>query len=185
VSRVVYLNLIVVLLLLFIVGCGTRPSFDAGSWLGSDPAATSLRASNESTSAMSPAGTNRISIASSKPVDAYVVLGHRIKSCWFNAMDPLLPKHVYLADVSPSGRKVQITIHHKKASGRAGAATYAIFFKQEGPYTVVLTQNRGMPPYLAAKMRYDIERWKRGQSNCNKAMPKPAVPKTAAAPAAR
>jgi hypothetical protein len=175
VSRVVYLNLIVALLLLFIVGCGTHPNIGGGSWLGSDPAGTSLRTSNESTGAVTPVRASGISIASSKPVDAYVVLGHRVKSCWFNAVHPLLPNQVYLADVSPSGRKVQITIHHKLATGRAGSATYAIFFKQEGPYTVVLTQNRGMPPYLAAKMQYDIERWKRGESNCNRVMPRTAA----------
>jgi hypothetical protein len=28
-----------------------------------------------------------------------------------------------------------------------------------------------MPPQLAAKMQYDINRWQRGQSNCNKTMP--------------
>lgn len=179
VSRIVFVNLIAVLVLLFIAGCGSGINNVTGSWLGSDPAGgTSLKASNESTSAVP--RTRRIAIASSKPVDAYVVLGRRIKSCWFNAVNPLLPKHVYRADVSPSGRKVQITIHRKEALGRAGAATYAIFFKQEGPYTVVLTQNRGMPPRLAAKMQYDIERWKRGQSDCSRAMPR-----TAATPAAR
>jgi len=175
------LNLVAVLALLSVAGCASRPSGVAGSWLGSAPAGgASLRASNESTGAVPRPRARRTSIATSKPVDAYVVLGGRIKSCWFNAIDPLLPKHVYRADVSPSGRKVQITIHQKQALGRAGFATYAIHFKQEGPYTVVLTQNRGMPPNLAAKMQYDIERWKRGASNCNKVMPQ-----TAAARAAR
>ncbi len=179
-SRVVFMSLIAVLMLLFFAGCGTHPNLGGGSWLGSDPAGTSLRASNESTGAVTPVRASGIAIASSQPVDAYVVLGHRVKSCWFNAVHPLLPQYVYRADVSPSGRKVQITIHHKQASGRAGLATYAIFFKQEGRYTVVLTQNRGMPPYLAAKMQYDVERWKRGESNCNRVMPR-----TAAAPAGR
>lgn len=115
--------------------------------------------------------TSRMSIASAKPVDAYVILGGRIKSCWFNAHDPLLPDHVYRADVSPSGSKVQITIHQKLALGRPGLSTYAIDFRQEGPSTVVTTENRKMPPELAAKMQYDIDRWKRGEADCNKAMP--------------
>ncbi len=46
---------------------------------------------------------------------------------------------------------------------------------------MVTTQNRSMPPELAAKMQYDIDRWKRGETNCSKAMPKV----TAAAPAQR
>ena len=123
-----------------------------------------------------------MSIAAAKPVDAYVLLGGRIKTCWFNADAPLLPEHVYRADVSPDGSKVQITIHEKIALGRAGVSTYAIDFNQDGGYTIVTTQNRGMTPELAVKMQFDIERWKRGQTNCIKEMPK-AV--TASAPAPR
>jgi hypothetical protein len=119
-----------------------------------------------------------MSIAAAKPVDAYVILGGRIKSCWFNATDPLLPDHVYKADVSPNGSKVQITIHQKLNLGRAGLSTYAINFRQEGPSTVVTTENRKMTPELAAKMQYDIDRWKRGETDCNRVMP----PVAAAAP---
>ena len=125
--------------------------------------------------------TSRLSIATAKPVDAYVLLGGKIKSCWFNADAPLLPNHVYRADVSPDGSKVQITIHDKQALGRAGLSTYAIDFRQEGAYTVVTTENRKMSPELAAKMQYDIDRWKRGETNCSREMPKV----TAAVPATR
>jgi hypothetical protein len=152
-----------------------RPSGLGSSWLGSGIAdGASIKASSESTSAL-PAGARPMSIAASKPIDAYILLGRRIKGCWFNPVDPLLPNHVYKADVSPSGRKVQIVIHQRQALGQAGLATYAIDFKEEGPYTVVRTINRSMPPYLAAKMQYDIERWKRGDTNCNKQMPKSAA----------
>ncbi len=112
-----------------------------------------------------------MSIAASSPVDAYVLLGGRIKTCWFNADAPLLPNHVYRADVSSDGSKVRITIHQKLALGRPGLSTYAIDFRQQGPYTVVSTENRSMPPVLAAKMQFDIARWKRGETNCSKAMP--------------
>ena len=98
-----------------------------------------------------------MSIAGSKPVDAYVVLGGRIKSCWFNADAPLLREYVYRADVSPDGSKVQITIHTRQALGTPGASTYAIDFREEGSSTVVSTENRKMPPELAAKMQYDID----------------------------
>jgi hypothetical protein len=54
-----------------------------------------------------------------------------------------------------------------------------IDFKQEGPSTVITTENRKMPPELAAKMQFDVDRWKRGQSDCSKEMPP-----VAAAPAA-
>ena len=99
--------------------------------------------------------TSRMSIATAKPVDAYVLLGGRIKSCWFNADAPLLPNHVYRADVSPDGSKVQITIHEKQALGRAGLSTYAIDFRQEGAYTVVTTENR---KHVARARRQDAIR---------------------------
>jgi len=123
-----------------------------------------------------------MSIAAAKPVDAYVLLGGRIKTCWFNADAPLLPEHVYRADVSPDGSKVQITIHKKIELGRAGVSTYAIDFNQQGSYTIVTTENRGMPPELAAQMKFDVDRWKLGETKCSKEMPK-AV--TASAPAPR
>jgi hypothetical protein len=146
------------------LGCGLRTS---GLSLGGG----STEAANETTSAVPPPQASRISIASAKPVDAYVMLGGRIKSCWFNASDPLLPKHVYRANVSPSGSKVQITIHQKLALGRPGLSTYAIDFREEGAATIVTTENRKMPPKLAAKMEYDIDRWKRGETTCSKEMP--------------
>jgi hypothetical protein len=120
------------------------------------------------------------SVSSSKPFDAYVVMGGRIKSCWFNADAPLLPKYVYRADVSPDGATVKITIHERAELGRAGLSTYAIDFKQSGPSTVITTENRTMPPDLAAKMQYDIDRWQRGESDCNKKGPPLAA--AAAAP---
>ena len=159
-----------------IVGCGWRPGGLSlgGKLLGGGANETSSEASNESTSAMPApvAPSARMSIAGSKPVDAYVLLGGRIKSCWFNSDAPLLPNHVYRADVSPDGSKVRITIHQKIALGRAGVSTYAIDFKQEGAYTIVTKQNRSMTPELAAKMAFDIDRWKRGETNCSKQMPK-------------
>ena len=95
---------------------------------------------------------SRMAIAGSRAVDVYVELGGRIKSCWFNADAPLLPNYVYRARVSADGSKVQITIHEKEALGRPGLSTYAIDFREEGNYTVVSTENRKMPPDLAAKM---------------------------------
>jgi hypothetical protein len=65
--------------------------------------------------------------------------------------------------------------------GRAGLSTYAIDFKQEGSYTVVTTENLKMTPELAAKMQFDIDRWKRGETNCSKQMSKVTVAAPAAA----
>jgi hypothetical protein len=181
-SLTVLARLAAVLMLLFAAGCSVRPSSFSGAWLGSGSTSTaSIGSANESTGAVPVAATRRLSVATSKPVDAYVLLGGRIKTCWFNAANPLLPNHVYRADVSPSGRMVQIVIHEKLALGRAGNATYAVDFKEVEGYTVVRTYNRKMPPVLAAKMQYDIDRWKGGETNCSRVMPKVA----AAAPAAQ
>jgi len=182
VSRVVLSGFVLALTLASVAGCGLRTSGFGGGWLGGGSAGGALsEASSESTSAVPAVSTSRLSIAASKPVDAYVLLGGRIKSCWFNADAPLLPNHVYRANVSPNGNTVQITIHQKQALGRPGLSTYAIDFKQEGPSTVVTTENRKMPPDLAAKMQYDIDRWKRGESNCSKEMPKAVAAQPAAA----
>jgi len=164
-----------------LAACGIRTgglSLGGGVFAGG-----SQEAAQETTSAVPAAEPQpvRMSATTAKPVDAYVLLGGRIKTCWFNADHPLLPNHVYRADVSPDGDKVKITIHQKIALGRAGVETYAINFAEQGSYTAVTTENRSMPPELAAKMQYDIERWKRGEANCSKEMPKV----TAAAPAPR
>jgi hypothetical protein len=132
-------------------------------------------ASEESVGAVPAYNTTRMSIATAKPVDAYVLLGGRIKTCWFNPNDPLFPDHVYRADVQPDGGKVKIVIHDKRNLGRAGKSAYAIDFVQEGARTVVTTENRTMTPEQAAKMQFDIDRWKSGQTNCSKEMPKVAA----------
>ena len=93
----------------------------------------------------------------------------------------LVAGRVARTDVSPDGNKVQITIHTRQALGRPGASTYVIDFRQEGSATVVSTENRKMPPELAAKMQYDIDRWKRGEANCSRERPKTAAVPTAVA----
>jgi hypothetical protein len=104
-------------------------------------------------------------------MDVYVAMGGIIKRCWFNPVDGILPKYVYRADVSPSGSKVQISVHNKIELGRAGGMTYLIDFKQSGPSTVITTQNLKMPPDLSGKMQFDINRWKGGATDCSKQMP--------------
>ena len=121
-----------------------------------------------------------VSLTRAKPMDVYVAIGGIIKRCWFNPVDGILPKYVYRADVSPSGSKVQISVHDKIELGRAGGMTYLIDFKPSGASTVITTQNLKMPPDLAAKMQFDINRWKQGASDCSKEMPAVA----AAAPGA-
>jgi hypothetical protein len=160
-------------------GCGVSLSsfgIDGGG-------GTSLAEDEATGSTGAPEATN-VAVTRAGPVDTYVVMGGRIKRCWFNATDPLLPNYVYRADVSPSGSLVRITVHQRADLGRAGLLTYIIDFKQAGGGTAITTENRRMPPEIAAKMRYDINRWQRGQSYCSRTMPKTAAAR-AATPQAR
>jgi hypothetical protein len=143
---------------LWLAGCGLRSS-------------GSVAATDENVGTVPDYRSSRMSIRTAKPVDAYVLLGGRIKTCWFNPSAPLFPDHVYRADVSPDGSKVKITIHDRLKLGRAGKTAYVIDFNQQGTYTVVTTQNLTMTPEQAAKMQFDINRWKSGQTNCSKEMP--------------
>jgi hypothetical protein len=163
--RVVLSALVVIVAAAALTSCGGgRRSASVGSEeLAAEEAAPETTASVSS---------NRVGLAKAKPMDAYVLMGRQIKSCWFNADRPLLPEHVYRADVSPDGTKVQITLHERRNLGRAGMSTYAVDFAQQGAYTVITTQNRKMTPEIAAKLQYDINRWKMGETTCSMDMPK-------------
>jgi hypothetical protein len=141
-------------------------------------------AATEAVGAVPAYNTSRMSIATAKPVDAYVLLGGRIKTCWFNPSAPLFPEHVYRADVSPDGQKVKITIHNKRDKlGRPGKLAYSIDFAQQGSRTVVTSRNLTMTLQQAAKIRFDVNRWKGGQKNCSKEWPKVATQPAARWPA--
>jgi hypothetical protein len=152
------------------------PLTATGVWLAAcgdvGSTGTASVASEEAVGAVPAYNTSRMSIATAKPVDAYVLLGGRIKTCWFNPGAPLFPDHVYRADVSPDGEKVKITIHDKRNSGRAGKLAFTIDFGQQGSSTIVTTKNISMTPEQAAKMRFDINRWKGGQRSCSSEWPK-------------
>jgi hypothetical protein len=166
-SPSVRLSLSLLLIAGLLSGCGVSLSSFS---LGGSSVGTSL-AEEEATGSTGDTRPANVSVTRAKPFDAYIVMGGRIKRCWFNATDPLLPNHVYRADVSPDGGKVQISVHQKIELGRAGTTTYIIDFRQQGPSTVITTENRRMPPELAAKMQYDINRWQRGAADCNRTMP--------------
>jgi hypothetical protein len=173
-SPSVRLSIGLLLVAAMLSGCGVSlSSFGIGGGGG-----TSL-AEEEATGSTGAAEATNVAVTRAGPLDTYVVMGGRIKRCWFNATDPLLPNYVYRADVSPSGSKVTITVHQRADLGRAGLLTYIIDFKQAGAGTVITTENRTMPPALAAKMQYDVNRWQRGQSDCSKTMPATASAKAA------
>src|SRR6186997_3122766 len=113
-SPSVRLSLSLLLIAGMLSGCGVSLSSFS---LGSSSVGTSL-AEEEATGSTGDRPAN-VSVTRAEPLDAYVVMGRRIKSCWFNATDPLLPNHVYRADVSPGGGKVQISVHQKIELGRA------------------------------------------------------------------
>lgn len=150
----------------------------AAGWLtacgggGGSTGTASVAAEEPPVGAVPAYNTRRMSVATAKPVDAYVMLGGRAKTCWFNPSAPLFPDHVYRADVAPDGQKVKITIHDKRNLGRAGKLAYTIDFHQQGASTIVTTKNLTMTSEQAAKMQFDINRWKSGQQNCSNEWPK-------------
>src|SRR3990170_4786080 len=137
-SPSVRLSLSLLLIAGMLSGCGVSLSSFS---LGSSSVGTSL-AEEEATGSTGDVRPRNVSVTRAKPFDAYIVMGGRIKRCWFNATDPLLPNHVYRADVRPEGGKVQISVHQKIELGRAGATTYIIDFNQQGSSTVIATENR-------------------------------------------
>jgi hypothetical protein len=147
------------------------PGCSMGGWGLGAGVGVAVDSAADTTGATTPSAAPTVAITRGKPLDVYVAMGGVIKRCWFNPVDPILPGYVYRADVSPDGNKVQISVHQKIELGRAGLTTYVIDLKPAGPSTAIATQNLKMPPELAAKMQYDINRWKGGQSDCNKAMP--------------
>jgi hypothetical protein len=70
-------------------------------------------AEEEATGSDADARPTNVSVTKSNPLEAYIAVGGTIKRCWFNAADPLLPKHVYRADVSPGGGTVKIRVHQR------------------------------------------------------------------------
>ena len=90
-------------------GCGVGISSFS---LGRSSTGTSL-AEEEATGSDADARPTNVSVTKSNPLEAYIAVGDTIKRCWFNAADPLLPKHVYRADVSPGGGTVKITVHQR------------------------------------------------------------------------
>src|SRR6478672_3591130 len=85
-------------------GCGVSLS---SFGIGGGGAGTSL-AEEEATGSTPALGPTNVEVTRARPFDAYVAMGGIIKRCWFNATDPLLPNHVYRADVSPGGSTVTI-----------------------------------------------------------------------------
>jgi hypothetical protein len=131
-------------------GCG----FGISSFsLGGSSTGTSL-AEEEATGSDAATRPTNVSVTKSNPLEAYIAVGGTIKRCWFNATDPLLPNHVYRADVSPGGGKVKITVHQRAKLGRAGLTTYIIDFKRSGPSTLITTENRKMPPCRQDAVRH-------------------------------
>ncbi len=139
------------------------------------PEAARIASANETTASIgepageaveTPATSSGLALVDTKPIDAYLVLGGKIKTCWFNPTQPLLPQHMYRADVSPDGDNAKIAVYEMTREKRPGAIAYLIVLQQETGYTSVKTQNRKMPQAASARLRHDVERWTHGDGSC-------------------
>lgn len=165
-SSVLRTGLALALTAALLANCGKRSPEAAR--IASDDAAAETTSSLTETAASAPSAG--LSLPATKPIDAYLMLGGKIKTCWFNPTGPLLPYHMYRADVSPEGETAKIGVYEMTRQKRPGAIAYLIVLQEErGGYTSVKTQNRKMPQDAAARLRYDVERWARGDGSCHKA----------------
>jgi len=132
------------------------------------PYETTTETTSSLTETAASAATSPLSLPGLKPIDVYLVLGGKIKTCWFNPTGPLLPYHMYRAEVSPEGDTAKIGVYEMTRQKRPGAIAYFIVLQEERGFTSVKTQNRKMPQEAAARLRYDVERWTRGDGSCRK-----------------
>jgi hypothetical protein len=98
-------RLVLLLAAAMLQGCGFGIS--SLSLVGSSTG-TSL-AEEEATGSDADTRPTNVSLTKSNPLEAYIAVGGTIKRCWFNATDPLLPNHVYRADVSPGVYRILAT----------------------------------------------------------------------------
>ena len=132
-------------------------AFAAAGWLtacgggGGSTGTASVAAEEPPVGAVPAYNTSRMSVATAKPVDAYVMLGGRAKTCWFNPSAPLFPDHVYRADVSPDGQKVKITCPAEIAYGApespAAVRIPALFMPRLGDPEVRIETATGLPVF--------------------------------------
>jgi hypothetical protein len=101
-----------------------------------------------------------------RPVDIYTRVGGRIKTCWFNPLDPMLKEHVFRAEAAPGGR-TQIGIYEIAPGGRLGQKAFQVNFTAAQNQTGVVSQNIRMPSQLAAQMASDVRRFAAGDANCS------------------
>ncbi len=102
-----------------------------------------------------------------RPVDLYTRVGGRIKTCWFNPLDPLLKDHVFRAE-APVGGRAQISVYEIAPGGRLGQKAFAVNFTPDRSQTGVSAQNIRMQPALAAQLAADVRRFAGGDTSCSR-----------------
>lgn len=150
-----------------LASCGKRSQPEAARVASASEATSSVgEPAGEAAATPASAAPTGLALRNTKPIDAYLVLGGKIKTCWFNPIQPLLPRHMYRADVSPDGDNAKIAVYEMTREKRPGAIAYLIVLQQEPGYTSVKTQNRKMPQDASARLRHDVERWTHGDGSC-------------------
>ena len=113
-SPSVRLSLSLLLIAGLLSGCGVSLSSFS---LGGSSVGTSL-AEEEATGSTGDVRPTNVSVTRAEPLDVYVVMGRRIKSCWFNATDPLTAESCLSRRCQPWRRQG----HHHRASARRSRA---------------------------------------------------------------
>lgn len=101
---------------------------------------------------------------------AYTILGRQIKACWFNPADPVLPEHIFRAEVPATGAPdptTRIIVYTKAPDGRLGLKAYTVSLERQGSGTAITTENHKLDYPLAQKLSADVGYWIQGGSTCN------------------
>lgn len=129
----------------------------------------------------SPGHGERAVLPDTKPAQAYAAVARQIRRCWFDPTDPVLPGHVFRAEVPPAGApdpRTRVVIRERTPEGEDGLRAYSIRFERSRGDTRVTTENHRLDYALAQALSADVGYWVQGGAGCD-------GPESAAAPDGR
>ena len=109
-------------------------------------------------------------VKGSTPAQLYSHIAKQVRACWLNPRDPVLTKHVFLAEAGaggPSGSVTNIEIHEQTKDLKSGLKAFSINFQPRRDGTQIIAQNHRLSYTLAQKLTSDVGYWAQGGANCD------------------
>ncbi len=103
--------------------------------------------------------------ADADPTTVYARIAQRVKSCWLNRANPVIPGHKFHAEASPSG-EASITLYKKVDGAALGVAAFRIKIMRDGSGTSVHSENVKLPEALKPALLTDVTAWAQGREGC-------------------